>query len=131
VAFVAPVEHDHQGEGDASGTYKQIEAEARKDIPHLTSLRADVTFGPNSTFCHQILQRIYGGRNIYCKPMGGSPAPVFSGDLETIISKIMSDASHQGKSFVATGQKRTDFNSMINVLANACGHSQSAKINSC
>ena len=117
VAYVAPVEHDHQDEIDE---WKHLEVEGRRAIPQLVGLRTDITFGPQSTFTSYLAERIYNGQNIYFKNTGQSCAPIFTGDLEALVAQVLGGA-HAGKLLLARGHKHIDFKSIIHLLEDSLG----------
>ncbi|CAK86609.1 unnamed protein product (macronuclear) [Paramecium tetraurelia] len=117
-AYVAPVEHDHQEEIDE---WKHLEVEGRRSIPQLVGIRSDITFGPQSTFTNQIAQRIQNNQSIYIKSTGQSCAPIFTGDLEAIVARVLA-GDHAGKLLLAKGHKHIDFNSIIHLIEQSVNH---------
>ncbi|CAD8110939.1 unnamed protein product [Paramecium sonneborni] len=126
VAYVAPVEHDHQEEIDE---WKHLEVEGRRYIPQLVGIRSDITFGPQSTFTNKIAQRIYNGQSIYFKSTGQSCAPIFTGDLDAIVAKVLA-GDHAGKLLLAKGHKHIDFKSIVHLIEDSLGNNYKAKLNS-
>ncbi|CAD8176980.1 unnamed protein product [Paramecium octaurelia] len=118
VAYVAPVEHDHQEEIDE---WKHLEVEGRRSIPQLVGIRSDITFGPQSTFTNKIAQRIYNGQSIYFKSTGQSCAPIFTGDLEAIVARVLA-GDHAGKLLLAKGHKHIDFKSIIHLIEDSLNY---------
>lgn len=92
-------------------------------------MRSDVTFGTQSVVANAILQSVLFGKSLYFKPLGASPAPLYAGDLASIVEKVMSGKECQGKSYFAAGPKHYDWNSYVKVLEKSTGTSNQAKLN--
>ncbi|CAK90339.1 unnamed protein product (macronuclear) [Paramecium tetraurelia] len=116
VAYVAPVVHMIIRKRSMNGNIQKLKAVA----PFLNW---------QSTFTNKIAQRIYNGQSIYFKSTGQSCAPIFTGDLEAIVARVLA-GDHAGKLLLAKGHKHIDFKSIIHLIEDSLGNSYKAQLNS-
>lgn len=120
---LTPVEHDHYGEESPVEVAKSSESEALKNFPEMVHLKADLTFGPDSTFAHSILTRAINSLGLaYSAPVQGPVAhPIHTDDVAAIVENALKDGSHQGKSYVLQGPDGVTLADYIKTLAAHAG----------
>jgi uncharacterized protein YbjT (DUF2867 family) len=64
------------------------------------------------------LRNLVHNQNIYFQP-SGTPSPVYTGDLEKIVARVLSDKSVQGKSYLVSGPKPVTWNNYLQALEKA------------